>query len=133
MSLACWCSRQTCARSRRHGCRNLRCSRKFLFQQTVRWQNNPHVVAGALEGLFCFCPRVDTCLVNVAKRTSSLDKLRELDHELIFIGLPVGCFCVLVGVVGVAVLNVVLPVELPECAWMQVNIQSLSDDVHPPL
>ena len=88
---------------------------------------------GALECLSCFCPRVDTCLVNVAKRTSSLDKLRKLDHELVFVGLPVGCFCVLVGVVGVAVLNVVLPVELPECAWMQVNIQSLSDDVHPPL
>jgi hypothetical protein len=40
---------------------------------------------------------------------------------------------VLVHVVGVAVLNVVLPVELPECAGMQVHIQSLSNDVHPSL
>jgi hypothetical protein len=100
---------------------------------SVRWQHNPHIVVGALECLSRFCARVDTCLVNVAKRTSSLDKLRKLDHEFVFVGLPVGCFCVLVGVVGVAVLDIVLPVELPECAWMQMHIQSLSDDVYPPL
>ncbi len=87
---------------------------------------------GTLECLSRFCSRVKTCLVNVAKRTSSLDKLRKLDYELVFVGLPVRCFCVLVSVVGVAVLNVVLRVELPDCAWMQVNIQSLSDDVYPP-
>jgi hypothetical protein len=100
---------------------------------SVRRQHNPYVVVGALECLSRFRPRVDTGLVNVAKWTSSLDKLRKLDYELVFVGLPVGCFCVLVGVVGVAVLNVVLPVELPECAWMQVNIQSLPNDVNPPL
>ena len=39
----------------------------------------------------------------------------------------------LVRVVSVAVLNVVLPVELPERAGVQVHIQSLSNDVHPSL
>jgi hypothetical protein len=98
-----------------------------------RRQHNPHVVVGALEGLSHFRPRVDARLVDVAKRACALDKLRKPDYELVFVGVPVRRLCVLVRVVGVAVLNVVLPVELPERAGMQVHIQSLSNDVHPSL
>ena len=97
----------------------------------ISGQHNPDVVVGAFKCLSASLPRIDTSLVDVAKRASSLDELRKLDYELVFVGFPPRCLSVLVGVIGVAVLNVVLPVELPKCAWMHVHTFSLPDGVHP--